>query len=48
MASVKFVDQTAGLILSIIQRIPYTMPDRDPTDPLRDTRQVERDHIYRA
>ena len=42
----RFVDQNAGLFLSIIQRIPYTMPDRDPADPRRGKRQVEWDHIY--
>lgn len=42
----RFVDQNAGLILSIVQRIPFTMPDRDPEDPGRGKRQVDWDHIY--
>jgi hypothetical protein len=42
----RFVDQNAGLFLSILQQIPYTMPARDPDDPRRGQRQVEWDHIY--
>lgn len=42
----RLVDQNAGLFLSILQQVPYAMPDRDPDDPKRGPRQVEWDHIY--
>jgi len=41
-----FLDQNAGLFLSVVQRIPYSMPHRDPVDPTLGKRQVEWDHIY--
>lgn len=41
-----FVDQNAGLILSIVQHIRFHMPDRNPDDPRQGKRQVEWDHIY--
>jgi Protein of unknown function DUF262 len=42
----RFVDQNAGLFLSILQQIPYAMPARFPDDPGGGARQVEWDHIY--
>lgn len=39
-------DQNAQLFLSIVQRIPYDMPEREPGNPAAGLRQVEWDHIY--
>ena len=40
------VDQNAGLFLSILQRLPYDLPLRAPTQPYLGKREVEWDHIY--
>lgn len=42
----RFGDQNSGLLLSIVQEIPFELPLRDPQDPSRGTRQVEWDHVY--
>jgi hypothetical protein len=36
----------AGLFLSVVQRLPYLPPLRDPERPGRDRREVEWDHIW--
>jgi hypothetical protein len=41
-----FLDQNAGLFLSVVQRIPYSMPDREPVELTLGKRQVEWDHVY--
>ena len=41
-----FVDQNAGLFLSILQAIPFSLPPRDAADQKAGYRQVEWDHIY--
>lgn len=40
------VDPNTGLFLSILQRLPYQPPPRDPDDPRAGHREVEWDHIY--
>jgi hypothetical protein len=42
----RLVDPNAGLFLSIVQRLPYLLPPRDPADPRAGHREVEWDHIY--
>jgi hypothetical protein len=42
----RLVDPNTGLFLSIVQRLPYLLPPRDPADPRAGHREVEWDHIY--
>lgn len=42
----RLVDPNTGLFLSILQRLPYQPPPRDPDDPRAGHREVEWDHIY--